>query len=1511
MQVNGVPNKYEIYQDYYLQVNGKEISYAEALRLFSKMDNEERTDFEQYYKDETGYEIVDANGYYFGENAQYTESGTKKVKKHWKIQTGDGSFGGRATEATEKDVKIYTTNSKKAYIDMKYTIEGYAKEKGIILDPVWSQYSAEEIMRMKNNGVNIPQEIVDIANTILETSAVNYETNGTEEETADSTDTTEKEPFLELIPKAEKKIEKCNETNEKINDKINEIIPETEKQEKNITEQLKKQQASLNEYENIIKEWKKLQDKLNNGEALTDTENKRYSELSKTLGDQKGNDSDNFEIDKNEIAKSLNEINILAVLGEKLGEETVEISDTLADYTSETNYKTTYKTVAQSVGFLKTIISLAQGKAIANDANEVGHNTLEYTNETNQSVNNIASVLGIENSITNKEDILGGNTEISEANTEEDTAENTENNTTTSEENSQKEEENIQKEYRLITDAYVKSLIDEGKDINSDLYKQINIALSQKRQANKDSKTSLKMDKVVTKLVEEFNEEEELRQKEIENKEKENEEAKKQLQELTGKSPKEIDEELANNNNNNKKEEGYEKYYDDSTKEDIKKYKQIIIDNNKDIQAINQESIKAKEQFKEDTAKESKYITNALSIENNALEINNAYQEKELPEHNKRMDYINSTGATLAQMGAAQILVGGRLTQIGQALLSTVFTMQQGIALIVLGSLTIVKGTASVGIGIKACQVSDDESLIEKAEKTTDEAGTNINKAIGDVNIVNDKIVSVTGEDANSQEAGSETTNENSANNQTNQNNETQNTENNQTPNTTTKTTETIETTEVSETSEPANDTESTNLDNTINTVSTVSKEAGQEVQNAAFSNTKALPTTKNADPENAANNETNLEKSVSSATLTNGTSPSSSSSTQEEEDTDGTTEAKEADNSQDEVDNINSSAKDDSKESKQVKKDTEKDKKQLEKEAKQLQKQIKKDEEEIIKMTQESTEAAKKQEEALVEYETLVTENETLIAEETANQQTLTPNQNNNTNLGTSNAAMVNTTGGQGGNSDRINNNGLRINELSVEFNLQGNVINRNRTKITRLQKSTTTNQKRFDKKIKVINNKVKEEEKAEQQKQKRLAKQLGAVGIAENVFSITTSTGIILNKVGTAMIASGTAMLSNPFTAAAGAALISSGTPIQTTGVTLTTVGTYGTVACGVTKSAINIANGNLAAGLMSLGQTAISAVTSLSGTQGAVSSTLSAVSAGLNIVSSSAEMVNNVRAVQGKEQSGLASKIGTIAGAASAITNSAASLTEMGKSGASKLGKSFKIAGAAGTALTTSSELMTEFGGDSKAANILGMVGGAISTVSALGMVADKKFNNATEKNKENQEKTEQLQNQTEETQNNTKQTNETETKTNTDAEIEKELKNTTPETIQEAQNETVNPPAPVEEKPTKLTDLIETDITVLNEDAKVKMAELSSQISQQQQQIVEKQIRKENRKETLSNATNALAGAANVAGSLFTKSDDQQQQQKRKAPAGKLTERTKEIMKKNKKRIAALAGKGYNI
>lgn len=1429
MQVNGVPNKYEIYQDYYLETNGEQISYTDALRLFYQMNNEERTNFEQYYKDETGYEIVDANGYSLGQNVD-----------------------------SEKK------NLNKANLNLKYRMEAYAKKRGIVLDPIWSQYSAEEIMAMKNNGVNIPQEIVDIANTILETSASNYESNG-EEETTESTETTEKEPFLELIPKAEKKIKKCNETNEKINAEIDSILPEKQKQERNLADTMKNQKKALEEYEQQLREWRTLQDKVNNGESLTDTEAKRYAEITGMLEDKNTN-SDDFQIDKKEIAKSLNQINILALLGDKLAEETIEIGDTLADYTSKSNYKTTTKTATQEVGLLRSIIAMANGKTLAKEATKIGNDTKNYSEETTNSVNDIASILGVENSIVTDTPTEQQQTSPDTKSVEESVdatktnAEAQENIPATNEEQDQtkaaEQTNDTQQEDFIITDDNVNALIEEADSINSDLAQQLITALNASKAAKSDKSFALLADKTISKIVKEYQEEEARRQDAIKTKEQENEQAKKELEQLTGKSSEEIDEELNSKNSNNNSEENL----DDSTQNKIRTHKQTISDNNKEIATIQTESTKALNEFKNNTRTEQTQLNKSIPEETQALENNSKYLQENIPQHKEQLSFTENSGITLSKMGKYRVTVGV------QQLMS--YQIKKGLN-------NINKGSQSITIGANAEKIAT-KPTAKITEKATSAAVAETNDALTSLNSINSKIVSVTGEDTATQAANSE-------NNDTNQQNEkANNTQTGAAANITETNTENTNKTTVSTTENNAENNNKTANDTPQTTQQT--QEIAKTPSNLTAKDIEQ--TTGNSNTRTASVKKQNAETEDSNKILETTSQTNTKSSSSEKEDKEMTT-----DEAQSNVKDVTSSAKDDSKESEQLKKDTDKTTKELEKETKQLTKLMKKDEKEIIKMTKESTEAAKKQQEALTEYEALVTENEQLIAEDENNQQNqapaqIAPQQNTNeegqtTLLGS--AAM--TIGGeqQNSNTDKIATNDQRINELGITFNTNGRVIERNRTKITRLQKTTKTRQTKFNKKTDLIEEKNKEAEKKEQDKQKRLNKQLGAVGIAENIFQITLSTGLILSL--------------NPFTAAAGSVMVK--------------IGTYGVVTCGVAKSTINIANGNLTAGLMSLGQCAITLATSMTGTGAAAGDVLGAVSNGLNVVASSAELVNNVRAVQGKEANGVFSKISTIAGVASSITSSAATLSNLGKSTASSFGKSMQIAGVAGSALSSASQLMTEFGGESQAANILGMIGGAVSTMSAIGMLTDKKFNNASEKNKENQEKTEQSQNQPEETQNNTKQTNEPETKTNTDAEIEKELKNTTPETIQETQNETVNPPAPVEEKPTKLTDLIETDITVLNEDAKVKMAELSGQISQQQQQIVEKQIRKENRKETLSNVTNALSGVANVTSSLFTKSDDQQQQQKKNAPAGKLTERTKEIMKKNKKRIAALASKGYNV
>lgn len=1481
MQINGVPNKYEIYQEYYLETNGEQISYTDALRLFYQMNNEERTNFEQYYKDETGYEIVDANGISYGENIVVTDTGkTKKVKT--KKKTADGSFGGWEV----KDVKVYTSNSNKAYIDMKYTIEGYAKEKGIILDPVWSQYSAEEIMRMKNNGVNIPKEIVNIASTILETTATNYESNGEEaEEAEDSTETTEKEPFLELIPKAEKKIEKCNENNDKINAEIESILPEKQKQERNLADKMKSQRNSLEEYEKQIREWRTLQDKVNNGEALSDTEAKRYAEITGMLEDRKS-DSEDFQIDKNEIAKSLNQINILALIGDKLAEETIEIGDTLADYTSKTNYKTTKKTATQEVGLLRSIIAMANGKTLAKEATKIGNDTKDYSDETTNSVNDIASLLGVENSITTTAptEELQNSPEIK---TTEETVDKTktnaeaqENISATNEEQDQtkatEQTNDTQQEDFIITDDNVNALIEEADSINSDLAQQLISALNASKSAKSDKSFALIANKTISKIVKEYQEEEARRQDAIKTKEQENEKAKKELESLTGKSSEEIDEELNSRNSNNNSEENL----DESTQNKIRTHKQTISDNNKEIATIQAESTKAVNEFKNDTRKEQTQLNKSIPEETQALENNSKYLQENIPQHKERLNFTANSGINLGKMGKYRVTVGV------QQLMS--FQIKKGLN-------NINKGSQSMTIGSNAEKTAT-KPTAKLSEKATTAAVAETNDALTSLNSINSKIVSVTGEDTATPATTPQSTN-------TNENQEQDNTNNTQTgaaaniDNTNNANNQTTNNNTTTQTAPAQNQTINANEDIKKEPANTSAKEINKSIGNSNSTVSEENPT-----------NELNTASST----------PSTTSSSEKNDDEMST------DDAQDNVDDVKSSAKDDGKESEQIKKDTDKTTKELEKETKQLTKLMKKDEKDIIKMTKESTEAAKKQEEALTEYETLVAENEQLIAEDENNQQTqapaqIAPQQNANeegqtTLLG--NVAMSIDGEQQSSNADKIAANDQRINELGVTFNTNGRVIERNRTKITRIQKTTKTRQKKFNKKTDLIEQKNKENQQKELEKQKKLQKQLGAVGIAENVFQITLSTGQIMCMV-----------VLPPWIPAAGAVMV--------------TIGQYGVLSCGLTKGVINIANGNLTAGLMAIGQSAISLATSMTGTGAAAGGVLGAVSAGLSVVSSSAELVNNVRAVQGKEANGVFSKISTIAGVASSITSSAATLSNLGESTASTFGKSMQIAGVAGSALSSASQLMTEFGGESQAANILGMIGGAVSTVASLGMLADKKFNNASEQNKENKEKTNATENKSEQT-NEEQQTEakkaeaqakteekqieaevkkaeqeqktETTDNTNNENKMTKEEKKLAKEQQKRKENNIKNEGAS-EEYADIDTDQLQNEIfaaTDAGDTERARALALESTRRNYYKAEIAPKLKAENRQNTLSNVINAVSGVTNVAGSLLSSnSEDQQQQKKKNAPAGKLTERTKEIMRKNKKRIAALASKGYNI
>lgn len=1512
MQVESLPNKFKIFQDYYLYVNGEIISYSEALRLYSQLDSDAMLDFEKFYKDETGYEIITPNGYgldYSGkleadENGNLVVKGTKNLssKKSTKVKQADGSIKWEKTKTTANVYATGTSALKSNSINIKYTIEAYAKKSGKILDPQWSGYSAEEIISMFEDGVDIPQDIVDLANSILQTTGTNVEGSNDPAEEGDD-ETTEKEPYLDLIPKAKKKIEKCNDTNNKINDKINDLLPEKQRQEKNFKKKVENQKKSLDEYESQLKEWRTLQNKVNNGEALSDSEAKRYAQITGMLEDK--NNKDDMQFDKNEIARSLNDINILAVLGEKLAEETIEIGDTLADYTSQTNYKMTSQTVSHEIGFIGTIMAMAQGKNLAKEANKVGNETKEYSTDTTHSVSDIAEILGVQNSVLSSSELQNaeGDAPVAETNTQEadtpasdkpeDTVEN-ENEYNPKAEEETKDPSTTEAEDFIINDENVKELIKEGGHIHSDLKKQTVKAIRNNNDAIGDKKFAKYANYKIKRIIKRYQDEEAKREEEIAKLEQENKEAKDKLEKLTGKSGDELDKEINGQNNKNSDDQNG---MSESDKKEVENLKSSIQTNNQRIGELKEAAQSSIDEFKNKTNKEKSRISSAVPSENQNLEANTEYKEKEIPQDKEALNFTDKSGETLTKMGKYRVIVG--LKQIASLQFKKGFK-------------NFTKGSTSTAIGFSA-QIVGSLPTPKIADKATTRAIRNETSAIEGLNQADAMISSITGEETtqstydsnkqaeqdqtagNTEEGAQDTADGTGADAGTTSQPEAttapaaQSAPAQQTTSAQVVTKTTAETTpEGSATGAATPVQEEKSSETSVETISS------NELEKQTSKATKTVSDGEKETPEEKEANE--VENKAAEATTS---SSSSTSSSKKEEMTD--------DKAQDIVDKAKDSAKDSSKDSENVKKDTDKTTKELEKETKKLTKQLKKDEKEIIKMTKESERAAKKQEEMVAEYEAIVAENEQLTTEDmNAQRQAQIQGQSSNTvaQADTQSVQQATTTGStatqgnaQTSNADKIASNDARLNEIGVSFEASGRVITRNRTKIIKLQKSTKVTQKKVTKKTKVIEKKNKEAEKKEQDKQKKLAKQLGAVGIAENQFSITLSTGTIL--------------LLSPWTHAVGEVMVA--------------IGTYGVAACGVTKGVINLANGNLTAALMSIGQAAITVAASQVGVGSAAGGVLGAVTSGLNVVASSADMVNNIRAVQGKEASGVFSKISAIAGAASAVTSAASILSSLGQSGT--FGQIAKIGSVVGSAMSSTSQLMTSFGSDSKFASVLGAVGGAISMAASIGMLADNKMNKASEKNEENKE--------TKEKTDETKETKETDNKEKT-----AEQKKADKQAKKEAKLEEAKAAKKAQKEEAKTSDLSSKEKKNMKENgaskeyADVSDEKLAEQIKYYQgegndpakaNELSTEMAKRGDYKDKMAlisehNAKNAETGekiidavgktVQGVTGVMNMNNGKQQDQkeQKKYIPAN-YTKRMKEIIKKNRKRIAALAKRGH--
>ena len=1143
MRISGIPNKYEILQQYYLEENGEQITYDEAMTRYYDLDAEEREDFVKYYNDyckeyygddSVEYEPLDANGYY------------------WRNVTGGED---KYSNLAKIDTRV------------KYTLEAYAKEKGLILDPQWAQYSAEEIIQMENTGVNIPKEVLEIAHSIYETTGANYISTSTD---AEDGATSEKEPFLELVPKAAKKIEKCEENNEKISDAIDELLPEKREREMKLEDKMKEQRKSLEEYEDFIREWNRIQNKINNGEALSDSEARRYAELTGMFEDKKSNsDETDFGIDKRAIADSLSELNIYVSLGEELADETIEIGETLADYTSKTNYKTTKKTVTNEVGFLKSIIAMAKGKTLAEEAGKIGNDTKEYTSGAKNSINDIATVLDIKDQIVSVEP----NAQESEAGTG--AVQETDPNSTQAQSETKAPGVTEEEDF-VINDDTVKQLTGEAADINKDLLSQTVNAVKSIKVAKDDKKFAALANLKVTRLVKEFKEEQAQREQEVETLESENKEYKKEITDLTGESEDEIDKNIQSGDNDSEKYNGME----ESDKKTVEQNKQNISSNNQTIADLQEEDTDSKEVFKSRTEKEKSVLDKSIPEEEQKVTDNTEQQTEIIPQAKEDLDFTKNSGITLTRIGKYRWEIG--LLQV----LSFQFAK---------GTVNMAKGMISMGIGLAARMIAN-TPLPKLAEKTTNTAVSNGNDALTSLNNVNGQIVAITGDDTpqgvsqGDEDQQQQDENKEKANNKpvTNEANSSES------PAQETKTVDNQASTVVEETTAPV----SMKEPSTNSPVPVSSLRQANSVENMAASTKKT--------------NATRSDAAVNTSAVNAGSTSSGSGSTSQMPEITKDNARSEAASANKSLGGIKSDTQKGQKETEEITKDEEKSEKQLEKEAKKLEKQMNKEAKEMQKLQKETEKIQKEQLQILAEFEQLTIQNEQLTAEAQAAAVNQASQQEKSQNQQGQGGGLLGANGFDASKSQNstvtekvssIEYNNQRINELGIKFTANDKTVTRNQKKIKTSQKFIKTTDKRFKKVVKLRDKKANERVKSEEAKQKALQRKLGIVGIFEKVFQAVTAVGTALNA-------------------------------FFGLGSILVKIGIAGTLFCATVKSGIMAANGMIDQAFITLGMSIATAALSLTGVSEGVGTALQQVTAALNVTSSAASLGASVQEFRGKD-------------------------------------------------------------------------------------------------------------------------------------------------------------------------------------------------------------------------------------------------------------------------------------
>lgn len=217
------------------------------------------------------------------------------------------------------------------------TVHSYT-DKSRPEDPLWGQYSYEEILEMEAGGVEIPEDVLAWAHgeQDADTSGYQIESEGSEDQNAVSNleNKTNTESAAAVQKRSQAYSSQAEAQRDLIEDKTGEIEPEIQDAVDKQEDLTQEQNDTLQETSNLMDEWKILDEKAKAG-TLSETERKRYEEISKTLSgitnNQFEHDLENLSADIDEIMAEMENINLLIDINDQINTELLDSSVRMVD----------------------------------------------------------------------------------------------------------------------------------------------------------------------------------------------------------------------------------------------------------------------------------------------------------------------------------------------------------------------------------------------------------------------------------------------------------------------------------------------------------------------------------------------------------------------------------------------------------------------------------------------------------------------------------------------------------------------------------------------------------------------------------------------------------------------------------------------------------------------------------------------------------------------------------------------------------------------------------------------------------------------------------------------------------------------------------------------------------------------------------------------------------------------------------------------------------------------------